>query len=131
MTPVPDKKGSTLVSLVEEMARGPRTRIWTDGATHNAPGFDGKYRWSEVIHRNEWITEEGVHTNTVEGANSMLKKRLVCEGGSLGRSESSRKARLRAITEKCNGSLRVPEQSPLVRVLLDVALFCAEIVLCS
>ena len=85
VTPVPDKKGSTLVPLVEELAREPRTRIWTDGATHNAPGFDGKYLWSEVIHRNEWIIE-GVHTNIVEGANSMLKKRLMCEWGSLGRS---------------------------------------------
>ena len=46
---------------------------------------------SEVIHPNEWIAEEEVHTPTLEGANSMLKKRLVYEGASLGRSKSSRK----------------------------------------
>ena len=56
------------------MARGPRCRISTDGARHNQTGFSGKYRWIQVVHRNEWVTPEGVHTNTVEGGNLMPKK---------------------------------------------------------
>ena len=76
------------------------------------------------VHKDEWVTEDGVHTNTVEGTNFMVKKRLVCEGGSLGRIEENRKERLRAVTEKCNGSIRKRKSIPLVRVFSDLNLFC-------
>ena len=129
VTPVPDKKSTTLLPLIEEMTRGSRTRIWTDGAPHNT-GLAGKYRWESVKHKDEWVTDEGVHTNTVEGANSMLKRRLVSEGGSLGRSDDTREMRLGAIGQKCNGSLRVHEKTPLIQILQDIQVYCKDVLLC-
>ena len=46
------------------------------------------------------------HTNTVECANSTAKKRLKREGNILGSNPGKRSDLVRAIDEKCNGSLK-------------------------
>ena len=128
VTPVPQKSAEHLIPPIEAMCASSRTRIHTDGARHNN-FLEGKYQWDSVIHRNEWISDSGVHTNTVEGANSMLKRTLTRCGGQLGRSNENRHERVRALAEKCNGSLRVNGASVLKRVLEDLRVYCAHYVL--
>ena len=105
MEVVPDRKASTLLPRIEDLASGGRTRIWTDGARHNIR-VGGRYKWNSVNHRREWIAEEGVHTNTVECANSVAKKGLNGEGNVLGRKKDKRADGVQANAEKCNDSLR-------------------------
>ena len=91
-------------------------------ARHNIQ-LGNNYQWKSVNHRREWVTQEGVHTNTVECANSMAKKRLKPEGSVLGRKSGRRADRVQAIAEKCNGSLR-KNGEVMLRVLQNLQEHC-------
>ena len=80
-------------------SKASRTIIWTDGARHNNQ-LGRKFKWESVNHRRQCVTSDGVHTNTVECANSMTKKRLNRERSVLGRKSSQRADRVQAIAEK-------------------------------
>ena len=79
MDVVPDRSTSSLISNIA-LAAESTTRIWTDSARHNLQ-LQGRYKWEKVVHRRELVTQEGVHTNTIESANSLVKKTLKREGG--------------------------------------------------
>ena len=72
------------------------------GARHNLK-LRSKYEWRSVNHRQQWVTPDGVHTNTVECANSMAKKRLKREGNiwgaSQGKDQTEFKQFLKNVTE--------------------------------
>lgn len=126
--PVPDRKADTLVPLIEDMALSSRTRIWTDGARHNLRLKD-EFNWESVCHRREWVTDTGVHTNTVEAANAMIKRSLRCQGGELGRDKDKRQKRLRAHGELCNGALEGTPGGKLGTVLRGLAKYAREIII--
>ena len=125
MEVVPDRKASTLLPRIEDLASGGRKRIWTDGARHNIR-LGGRYKWNSMNHRREWITEEGVHTNTVECANSVAK-RLNREGNVLGRKKDKRADRVQANAEKSNGSLRYNGGDVMLRILQNLQDHCHRI----
>ena len=116
MQVVPDRTSGSLVPGITELAAGERTRIWTDGACHNVC-LGENYKWESVNHRRQWVTEGGVHTNTVECANSILKKRSKRDGGVLGRKVARREDRVQAYAEKGSGSLKCNGGDALLRVL--------------
>eukprot|EP00760_Papus_ankaliazontas_P026387 PhM_4_TR3032/c0_g1_i1/m.93612 len=70
--PVNDRRAETLVEHVVHLASGRLTNVWTDSFRSNIPLMH-YVRWKAVNHRREWITPDGVHTNTVESMNGQLK----------------------------------------------------------
>ena len=120
---VPDRSADSLLPGITTLAAGPRTKIWTDSARHNLQ-LNGQCKWESVVHRREWVTSGGVHTNTVEGANSLVKKALKREGSVLGRKAEKRCHRVRALAEKCNGKLKVNGNDVLLRMFEDIHDFC-------
>ena len=80
-----------------------------------------------MVHRREWVTQEGVHTNTVESANSLVKKTLKREGGVLGRGDEKRGSRVRALAEKSNVKLKINGNDALLRMLKNLWYFCEVI----
>ena len=126
MDVVPDRSTSSLIPNIEALGAGSRTRIWTDSARHNLQ-LQGRYKWEKVVHRREWVTQEGVHTNTVESANSLVKKTLKREGGVLGRGDEKRGSRVRALAEKSNVKLKINGNDALLRMLKNLWYFCEVI----
>ena len=124
MQVVPDRTAGSLVPGITELATGERTRIWTDGARHNIR-LGQNYKWESVNHRRQWVTKEGVHTNTVECANSIVKKRSKREGGVLGRKGARRDDRVQAYAEQGSGSLKCNGGDALLRVLENIKEHCA------
>ena len=122
MEVVPDRKASTLIPRIEDLACGGRTRIWTDGARHNIR-LGERYKWNSVNHLRQWVTAEGVHKNTVECANSVAKKRLNRKGNVFGR-KVRRADRVQANAEKCNGSLRCNGGDVMLRILENLQDHC-------
>ena len=93
------------------------------GARHNLK-FRSKYEWRSVNHRQQWVTPDGVHTNTVECASFMAKKRLKREGNILGSKPGKRSDRVQAIAEKWNGSLKRNGGDVMLRILENLQTHC-------
>ena len=121
MDVVPDRSTASLIPNIEALTAGFRTRIWTDSARHNLQ-LQG-YKWKKVVHRRGLVTQEGVHTNTVESANSLVKKTLKRERGVLGRVDEKRGSRVRTLAEKRNGKLRKNGTDVLPRMLENLRYF--------
>ena len=69
----------------------------------------------------------GVHTNTVEAANSSLKKELKSRGGRPGNAEDVRTNRMKLFAELDNDSLTVNGISRIRRIFQDIRMFCAQV----
>ena len=123
MESVPNRTSQSLLPNIQNLASGSRTKIWTHGARHNL-SLRGKYKWESVNHKGQWVTNEGVHTNTVECANSMVKKRLKRDGNVLGRKLEKRGDRIQAYAEVCTGSLKCNGGDTLLQVLRNLKEHC-------
>eukprot|EP00760_Papus_ankaliazontas_P036923 PhM_4_TR8407/c4_g2_i5/m.59072 len=102
--PLEDRTAETMVAHVLHLIVGRLANVWTDSFRSNWPLCEF-LRWKAVNHRREWVTPDGVHTNTVEGINGMLKKALRLRGGSLGKVKATRENRVRYLAEVVNAQL--------------------------
>ena len=82
-----------------------------------------------VNHRVEWVTSEGVSTNTVESMNNQLKVELKCRANRLGIEDDDREEKMKFLTECVNGKLKVNGGSRFRRILADIRLFCESVVM--
>ena len=82
-----------------------------------------------VVHKKEWVSSTGVHTNTVESFNNRMKFLLKKRGNRLGKSEKQRAQRLKFIAEQCNGLIKRGscKECVLRRLFQDIALFCESV----
>eukprot|EP00760_Papus_ankaliazontas_P024820 PhM_4_TR2430/c6_g2_i5/m.78590 len=96
--PLPDRTAETMVAHVTHLIASRLANVWTDSFRSNWP-LHQFVRWKAVNHRREWVTPAGVHTNTVEGINSMLKRALKLRGGTLGKGNEIRENRMRYLAE--------------------------------
>jgi transposase-like protein len=72
---VPDVKKATLLPLIQQHVHT-SCEVYHDGLQSYAKLHDCGYVHRVVIHSEEFVTDEGVHTNTIEGLWGLLKQRV-------------------------------------------------------
>ena len=125
--PVKDRTAETLNAHVRDLAAGPRTRVWTDGARSNFE-LGGEFAWECCNHRFEWVGPTGVHTQTIESMNNLLKRECRLRGSCWGRNDEARANRVMAYAEVANAKLKVLATNPMSRVCQDMAMWCEHVV---
>ena len=139
------QKDETCASKIKRMGCGKGKRVRRDGSSwyHTLVNCDqvldttggaaaSKYlsrewRHGVVNHKKEWVAATGVHTNTVEAANSSFNKELKSRGGRLGNAEDVRTNRMKLFAELANGSLTVNGNSRIRRIFQDIRMICAQV----
>ena len=101
-----NRSESTMTLHVLHLAAGTRTVVKTDGwRARLALGSLVNHKF--INHRVEWVTSEGVSTNTVESMNNQLKVELKCRANRLGIEDDDREEKRKFLTECVNGKLKV------------------------
>eukprot|EP00760_Papus_ankaliazontas_P035075 PhM_4_TR7608/c0_g2_i1/m.59856 len=86
---------ATLTPHVAHLAAGPATRVRTDGWKANHP-LARLFRHQVVNHRRCWVDIlTGIHTQTVESMNNLIKRNLKCRGNKLGHTKQHREHRVK------------------------------------
>eukprot|EP00760_Papus_ankaliazontas_P016393 PhM_4_TR16796/c2_g1_i1/m.97689 len=101
---MPDRTHETIKADVLHLAAGANTRVWTDAWAANC-GLEEHVRLEVVNHKREWVSDLGIHTNTAEGLNRVLKAELKQRGGQLGLVPETRYRRIMFFMCLINGRL--------------------------
>ena len=73
----------------------------------------------------------GVHTQTIESMNGLLKQVCKLRGGSWGRGDAERSQRVMAYAEIANSKLKVADTNSMQRVCEDLRMWCEDEVMGS
>uniref|UniRef100_A0A915KE75 ISXO2-like transposase domain-containing protein n=1 Tax=Romanomermis culicivorax TaxID=13658 RepID=A0A915KE75_ROMCU len=77
---VPTNSREILIPLIEKHI--PKTtKIFHDGLSTYSKLHELGYEHSVVFHNKEFVTEDGVHTNTIEGAWGLVKQKIASMHG--------------------------------------------------
>ena len=125
-----DRRSSSTNDPVFELAASERTIVHTDG-WRGSNALGNRLNHGTVNHRRHWVDPvTGVHTQTAERMNGMLKKEVRIRGnGTLGSGVEARDNRLKFAGEVVNGKLKRGEQDghALRRLFQDVKWYCENV----
>ena len=124
--PVKDRTAESLNVHVRALAAGPRTRVWTDGARSNWE-LGAEFAWDCCNHKHEWVGPTGVHTQTIESMNNLLKRENRLRGSCWGRDDVCRGQRVMAYAELANSKLAIRNEDPMQRVCQDIRMWCEHV----
>ena len=120
LIPLENRKGDTLIENIAKVAHR-YTLLRTDG-WRGYNGASAHWGHKRVIHQQNFVAEDGTHTNAAESANALVKRELRQRGGQLGQETEARHRRVKALSQVVNG--KIGDSGVFLHILSCIKTFC-------